>query len=681
MNARQNPFFSVSTLPYHAPPFDQIEEQDFLPALQAGIEEKRQEIEAIALSSEAPTFLNTFEALEKSGQLLNRVNLVFGAMTSAHTSPYLQQVDEEIAPQLTALNDDIMLNRPLFSRLDAVYLQRAKLDAESKRLVEVIWQRFQLAGANLPEAQKQQLKALNQEAARLGTRFTNRLLAATKAGGLVVNDLQQLAGLSPADLAVAQAEAQARGLEKSGLLVLQNTTQQPALQSLADRATREALFKAGVTRTEKGDENDTRELVLRLAQVRAEQARLLGFASYAEWKLQDQMAKTPKAALAFMHNIVPAARARAEREAAAIQQTIDKQQGGFTLQAWDWRFYAEQVRRARYDLDESQIKPYFELNSVLQNGVFWAATQLYGIRFTPRQDLPVYHPDVQVYEIFDADETPLALFYTDFFKRDSKGGGAWMSNFVNQSTLLDTKPVIYNVCNYTKPPAGEPALLSWDDVITMFHEFGHTLHGLFASQRYPSLSGTETPRDFVEFPSQINEHWASEPAVFRNYARHYQTHELMPAELHEKIVRAATFNKGYEMSELLAAALLDLHWHSLNRDAAPQSVEGFEQQALQSDNMALTAVPPRYRSSYFQHIWGGGYAAGYYAYIWTQMLADDGYQWFAEQGGLTRENGDLFRQKILSRGNSSDLKTLYESWRGGPPQLEPMLKNRGLAES
>ncbi|WP_292992437.1 peptidyl-dipeptidase Dcp [Pantoea sp.] len=681
MNARQNPFFSVSTLPYQAPPFDQIEEQDFLPALQAGIEEKRQEIEAIAQNSEAPTFLNTFEALEKSGQLLNRVNLVFGAMTSAHTSPFLQQVDEEIAPQLTALNDDIMLNRPLFSRLDAVYLQRAKLDAESKRLVEVIWQRFQLAGANLPEAQKQQLKALNQEAARLSTRFTNKLLAATKAGGLVVNDVQQLAGLSPADLLVAQTEAQARGLEKSWLLVLQNTTQQPALQSLADRATREALFKAGVTRTEKGDDNDTRELVLRLAQVRAEQARLLGFASYAEWKLQDQMAKTPRAALAFMHNIVPAARVRAEREAADIQQTIDQQQGDFTLQAWDWRFYAEQVRRARYDLDENQIKPYFELNSVLQNGVFWAATQLYGIRFTARQDLPVYHPDVQVYEIFDADETPLALFYTDFFKRDSKGGGAWMSNFVNQSTLLDSKPVIYNVCNYTRPPAGEPALLSWDDVITMFHEFGHTLHGLFASQRYPSLSGTETPRDFVEFPSQINEHWASEPAVFRNYARHYQTQAQMPAELHEKIVRAATFNKGYEMSELLAAALLDLHWHSINRDSAPQSVEGFEQQALQGDNMALTAVPPRYRSSYFQHIWGGGYAAGYYAYIWTQMLADDGYQWFTEQGGLTRENGDIFRQKILSRGNSSDLKTLYESWRGAAPQLEPMLKNRGLADS
>jgi peptidyl-dipeptidase Dcp len=680
MNARQNPFFSVSTLPYQAPPFDQIEEQDFLPALQAGIEEKRREVEAIATSSDAPTFLNTYEALEKSGQLLNRVNLVFSAMTSAHTSPYLQQVDEEISPQLTALNDDIMLNRPLFSRLDAVYLQRAQLDAESKRLVEVIWQRFQLAGANLPETQKHQLKALNQEAARLSTRFTNKLLAATKAGGLVVDEAQKLAGLAAADLAVAQAEARARGLENAWLLVLQNTTQQPALQSLSDRQTREALFDAGMTRTEKGDENDTPELELRLAQVRAEQARLLGFTSYADWKLQDQMAKTPDAAFAFMRNIVPAARARAEREAAAIQQTIDRQQGNFTLRAWDWNFYAEQVRHAQYDLDESQIKPYFELNSVLQNGVFWAATQLYGIQFTPRQDLPVYHPDVQVYEIFDADQTPLALFYTDFFKRDSKGGGAWMSNFVNQSTLLESKPVIYNVCNFTKPPAGEPALLSWDEVITVFHEFGHALHGLFASQRYPSLSGTETPRDFVEFPSQINEHWASEPQVFRQFARHYQSGEPMPATLHEKIVRAGKFNKGYEMSELLAAALLDLHWHSLTGDQAPQSVDGFEQQALQSDNLALAAVPPRYRSSYFQHIWGGGYAAGYYAYIWTQMLADDGYQWFVEQGGLTRENGDIFRQKILSRGNSSDLKTLYESWRGGPPQLEPMLKNRGLAE-
>ncbi|WP_205951898.1 peptidyl-dipeptidase Dcp [Pantoea stewartii] len=680
MNARQNPFFSVSSLPYHTPPFDQIQETDFLPALQAGIEEKRQEVLAIATSADAPTFQNTCEALEKSGQLLTRVSLVFNAMTSANTSPYLQQIDEEITPQLTALNDEIMLNRPLFSRIDQVYVQRNQLDAESRRLVEILWQRFQLAGANLPEAQKQQLKTLNQEAARLSTQFTNKLLAATKAGGLVVEDVQQLAGLSASDLAVARAAAKARGLENLWLLVLQNTTQQPALQSLTVRATRQALFHAALTRSEKNDDNDTRQLVLRLSQVRAEQARLLGFASFATWQLQDQMAKTPEAALAFMRNIVPAARARAEREAAAIQQTIDKQQGDFTLSAWDWNFYAEQVRRAQYDLDENQIKPYFELNTVLEQGVFWAATQLYGITFAQRHDLPVYHPDVQVYEIFDADGSGLALFYTDFFKRDSKGGGAWMSNFVNQSTLLDSKPVIYNVCNYTQPAEGEPALLSWDEVITLFHEFGHTLHGLFASQRYPSLSGTATPRDFVEFPSQINEHWASEPQVFRHYARHYQTGEPMPAELHEKIIRAGKFNKGYEMSELLAAALLDLHWHSLDGSQPVQSVDGFEQQALRSDDLDMAAVPPRYRSSYFQHIWGGGYAAGYYAYIWTQMLADDGYQWFAENGGLTRKNGDIFRQQILSRGNSSDLKALYEAWRGGEPKLEPMLKNRGLAD-
>ncbi|WP_312061557.1 peptidyl-dipeptidase Dcp [Pantoea septica] len=682
MNVRQNPFFQVSTLPWQAPPFDQIQEADFLPALLAGIEEKRKEVEAIAQNPEPPTFANTYEALERSGRLLERVNLVFGAMTSANTSDYLQRVDEEIAPQLTALNDDIVLNGALFARLDAVYQQRETLalDPESLRLVEVTWQHYQLSGASLEEEAKQRLKALNQQAARLSTRFTNKLLAATKAGGLVVQHAEALEGLSPAGLAVAQAAAQARGLENAWLLVLQNTTQQPALQALRSRATRQALFAASVGRSEKGDENDTRALVLELAQVRAQQARLLGFASFAEWQLQDQMAKTPDAAFAFMRHIVPAARARAEREAAAIQQTIDQQQGDFTLAAWDWSFYAEQVRKAQYDLDESEIRPYFELNTVLEKGVFWAANQLYGIRVSERHDMPVYHPDVRVYEIFDVDDAPLALFYTDYFKRDNKGGGAWMSNLVNQSKLLATRPVIYNVCNYTRPPEGEPALLSWDEVITLFHEFGHTLHGLFATQRYPSLSGTATPRDFVEFPSQFNEHWASEPLVFLNYARHYRSGEAMPEALHQKIVRASRFNKGYDMSELLAAALLDLHWHSINAGETPQSVEGFEQQALQSDNMALTAVPPRYRSSYFQHIWGGGYAAGYYAYIWTQMLADDGYQWFVENGGLSRENGDRFRQMILSRGNSSDLKQLYENWRGGEPQLEPMLKNRGLAD-
>ncbi|MFH8134528.1 peptidyl-dipeptidase Dcp [Pantoea osteomyelitidis] len=682
MNTNQNPFSSPSTLPYQAPPFEHITEQDFMPALQAGIAAKRQEVAHIAENPEAPTFANTYEALERSGELLNRVNLVFGAMTSANTSDYLQQVDEEITPQLTALEDDIKLNGTLFSRLDAVYQQRhtLQLDAESLRLVEVVWQQFQLAGANLSETSKTALKALNQEAASLSTRFTNKLLAATKAGALVINDSAALAGLSDGDLLVAQEAAKARGLEKAWLLVLQNTTQQPALQALQSRATREALYNASVNRAEQGDDNDTRQLVLRLAQVRAEQARLLGFSSYAEWKLQDQMAKTPDAALNFMRNIVPAATARARREAADIQHTIDEQQGGITLAPWDWNFYAEQVRHARYDLDEAQIRPYFELNSVLEKGVFWTASQLYGIRFTERYDLPVYHPDVRVYEIFDADDTPMALFYTDYFKRDNKGGGAWMSNFVNQSTLLNSKPVIYNVCNYTKPPAGEPVLLSWDEVITLFHEFGHTLHGLFAEQRYPSLSGTATPRDFVEFPSQFNEHWASEPQVFKHFAHHYETREPMPEALHEKIMRAEKFNKGYDMTELLAAALLDLHWHSLSAEQVPDAVDSFEQQALTEDKINLSAVPPRYRSSYFQHIWGGGYAAGYYAYIWTQMLADDGYMWFVENGGLTRENGQRFRQMILSRGNSSDLQQLYLAWRGHEPQIGPMLKNRGLAE-
>ena len=682
MNTNQNPFSSPSTLPYQAPPFEHITQQDFMPALQAGIAAKRQEVAHIAENPEAPTFANTYEALERSGELLNRVNLVFGAMTSANTSDYLQQVDEEITPQLTALEDDIKLNGTLFSRLDAVYQQRhtLQLDAESLRLVEVVWQQFQLAGANLSETSKTALKALNQEAASLSTRFTNKLLAATKAGALVINDSAALAGLSDGDLLVAQEAAKARGLEKAWLLVLQNTTQQPALQALQSRATREALYNASVNRAEQGDDNDTRQLVLRLAQVRAEQARLLGFSSYAEWKLQDQMAKTPDAALNFMRNIVPAATARAQREAADIQHTIDEQQGGITLAPWDWNFYAEQVRHARYDLDEAQIRPYFELNSVLEKGVFWTASQLYGIRFTERYDLPVYHPDVRVYEIFDADDTPMALFYTDYFKRDNKGGGAWMSNFVNQSTQLNSKPVIYNVCNYTKPPAGEPVLLSWDEVITLFHEFGHTLHGLFAEQRYPSLSGTATPRDFVEFPSQFNEHWASEPQVFKHFAHHYETREPMPEALHEKIMRAEKFNKGYDMTELLAAALLDLHWHSLSAEQVPDAVDSFEQQALTEDKINLPAVPPRYRSSYFQHIWGGGYAAGYYAYIWTQMLADDGYMWFVENGGLTRENGQRFRQMILSRGNSSDLQQLYLAWRGHEPQIGPMLKNRGLAE-
>ena len=572
------------------------------------------------------------------------------------------------------------LNGELFARVDAVWQRRESLglDSESIRLVEVIHQRFVLAGAKLAQADKAKLKVLNTEAATLTSQFNQRLLAANKSGGLVVNDIAQLAGMSEQEIALAAEAAREKGLDNKWLIPLLNTTQQPALAEMRDRATREKLFIAGWTRAEKNDANDTRAIIQRLVKIRAQQATLLGFPHYAAWKIADQMAKTPEAALNFMREIVPAARQRASDELASIQAVIDKQQGGFTAQPWDWAFYAEQVRREKFDLDEAQLKPYFELNTVLNEGVFWTANQLFGIKFVERFDIPVYHPDVRVWEIFDHNGVGLALFYGDFFARDSKSGGAWMGNFVEQSTLNETHPVIYNVCNYQKPAAGEPALLLWDDVITLFHEFGHTLHGLFARQRYATLSGTNTPRDFVEFPSQINEHWATHPQVFARYARHYQSGAAMPDELQQKMRNASLFNKGYEMSELLSAALLDMRWHCLEENEAMQDVDDFELRALVAENMDLPAIPPRYRSSYFAHIFGGGYAAGYYAYLWTQMLADDGYQWFVEQGGLTRENGLRFREAILSRGNSEDLERLYRQWRGKAPQIMPMLQHRGL---
>ncbi|MDR0218193.1 MAG: peptidyl-dipeptidase Dcp [Enterobacteriaceae bacterium] len=678
----KNPFFSQSTLPFQAPPFDKIKETDYAPALAAGIQQKLKDVEKIANNPAKPNFKNTFVALEKSGVLLTRVMNVFGAMTSSNTTDGLQKLDEEISPKLAAMDDEIMLNSKLFKRIKTVYQQREKLnlDPESLRLVEVTYKNFELAGANLSDADKAKLKALNQEAATLSTQFTNKLLAATKDGALVINNPAKLDGLSEGEIAAAAQAASERKLDKHWLFALQNTTQQPILQDLKNRETRQALFDASWNRAERNDENDTRQTLSRLAQIRAEQAKLLGFQDYASWKLQTQMAKTPVTALKFLRDIVPAATARAEREAKDIQAVIDQQKGDFKLAAWDWPFYAEQVRKAKYDLDESQIKPYFELNNVLNNGVFYAANMMYGITFKERKDIPVYHPDVQVYEVFDKDGKPLALFYADYFKRDNKAGGAWMSNFVDQSKLFGTKPVIYNVGNFTKPAPGQPALISYDDVITVFHEFGHALHGMFADQEYPSLSGTATARDFVEFPSQFNEYLARDPKVFANYAKHYQTGEAMPQALVDKINKAAKFNKGYDMTELLSAALLDMHWHMLAADLPLQDVDKFETASLQQDNINLSYVPPRYRSSYFNHIWGGGYAAGYYAYLWTEMLADDAFAGFTEQGGLTPENGQRFRDKVLSRGNSEDLEKLYIDWRGKTPSIEPMLKNRGLAE-
>jgi peptidyl-dipeptidase Dcp len=678
----ENPFLSVSLLPYQAPRFDVIEDGHYRPAFDAGLRQKREEIAAIAGNSAPATFDNTFVALEKSGELLGRVTSIFFAMTAAHTNDTLQRLDEQFSAELAELSNDLYLNEALFARVDALWQQRETLglDAESRRLVDVIHQQFILAGAKLAPAQKAELRTLNTEAATLSTQFHQRLLAAAKSGGLVLDYPHQLEGLSPEDITAAASAAREKGLNDRWLLPLLNSTQQPALAQLRDRQTRKNLFDAGWLRNEKGDGNDTRTLILRLVTVRAKQAALLGYRDYASWSMADQMAKTPEAAFAFMRQIAPAARARAERELADIQHVIDEQQGGFQAQAWDWNYYAEQVRLARYDLDEAQIKPYLELNNVLTDGVFWTASQLFGIRFVERFDIPVYHPDVRVWEIFDANGVGLALFYGDFFARDSKGGGAWMDNYVTQSTLLEQRPVIYNVCNYQKPTAGNPALLSWDDVVTLFHEFGHTLHGLFAVQRYPTLSGTRTPRDFVEFPSQINEHWARHPQVFARFARHYQSGDPMPENLRDSMMRAATFNKGYDMTELVSSALLDMNWHTQTAETLPDDVDVFEQQAIRGEKLDLAAVPPRYRSSYFAHIFGGGYAAGYYAYIWTQMLADDGYQWFVEQGGLTRENGQRFREAILSRGNSSDLEVLYREWRGHDPLPEPMLINRGLSE-
>ncbi|MBM1022831.1 peptidyl-dipeptidase Dcp [Enterobacter sp. A11] len=672
-----NPFFEISLLPYQVPHFDEINDSHYRPAFDEALRQKRADIDAIVSQTTAPDFTNTVLALEKSGAMLTRVNSVFFAMTSAHTNAYLQELEEQFSTELAALANDIWLNDTLFARVESVWQDRAALDAESRRLVEETYQRFILAGARLNETEKTELKALNTEAASLTSQFNQRLLAADKAGGLVVDYAHQLDGLSADEIADAAQAATERELNDRWLIPLLNTTQQPALSALRNRQTRENLFNAGWTRTQKGDENDTRALILRLTALRARQARLLGFEDYASWSIADQMAKTPDAALTFMRGIVPAARTRAEREQADIQNVIDDEQGGFTVQAWDWAFYAERVRQAKYALDESQIRPYFALNNVLHDGVFWTASQLFGIRFVERFDIPVYHPDVRVWEIFDHTGVGMALFYGDFFARDSKQGGAWMDSFVVQSYEFATRPVIYNVCNYQKPGNGRPALLSWDDVITLFHEFGHTLHGLFASQRYATLAGTNTPRDFVEFPSQINEHWASHPQVFAHYARHFETGEPMPEALRRSMLSATQFNKGYDMTETLSAALLDMNWHSIREPV--ESVEAFEAAALKKEGLDLPAVPPRYRSSYFAHIFGGGYAAGYYAYLWTQMLADDGYQWFVEQGGLTRENGQKFREAILSRGNSTDLAELYRNWRGHDPKIEPMLENRGLS--
>ncbi len=680
---QDNPFAQPSSLSLQAPAFDKIKDSDYKPALEEGMKEQAAEIAKIANNPDAPSFDNTIAAIETSGQLLARVGGVFFALTSANTNDALDQVEQEEAGKLQAAQDAITFNSKLFKRIETLYNTRTalKLDPEQLRLVEYYYQEAVLAGAKLSDADKGKLTKLNGELADLTAQYNQELVGAAKDAGLVVSDKAELAGLSQQELDAAAQAATTRGLKGKWLIPLQNTTQQPLLQELTDRATREKLFKAGWTRTEMGDKNDTRATILKINDIRAQKAQLLGFKTYAEWKLQDQMAKTPQAVDKMLSGLVPASVAKAKGEAADIQALIDQQKGGFKLQPWDWNFYSEQVRKAKYDLDESQVRPYFELDNVLQNGVFYAANQLYGLTFKESHDLPVYQPDVRVFTVYDKDGSVLGLFYCDYFKRDNKQGGAWMGNFVNQANVLKQKPVVFNVTNFTKPAPGQPALLSFDDVTTMFHEFGHALHGLFAAQEYPTLSGTAVAGDWGEFPSQFNEHWASDPKVFAHYAVHYQTHKPMPAELVAKIKKAALFNSGYAITEILGASDLDMQWHEFAAGQAPKDVDKFEAEALKRTGLDFAPVPPRYRTSYFQHIWGSSYAAGYYDYTWTRMLADDSFAWFESHGGLTRENGDRFRATILSRGNTKDYNQMFRDFNGHDPDVKPFLKDHGLDDS
>ncbi|MDR1075105.1 MAG: peptidyl-dipeptidase Dcp [Xanthomonadaceae bacterium] len=675
-----NPLLEASTLPFGAPDFSKLKDTDYQPAIEEGMQRHIEEIRVIADSQEAPAFANTIEAMERSGELLTRSTTVFYALTSANTNDTLQAAEIALAPKLAAHSDEIHLDPKLFERVKTIYDQRETLglDPEQEYLVERTYLGFVRAGAQLSDEDKSTLRRLNQEESTLSTEFGNKLLAAGTAGAVVVEDRAQLAGLSESDIAAAAEAAKSRNLEGNWVLPLQNTTQQPVLSSLQNRDLRARVLEASTQRAEHNDGNDTRALIQRLAQLRAQKARLLGFDSYAAYSLDDQMAKTPAAAGKLLTDTVPAATAKARGELAKIQAVIDQQNGGFQAGASDWDFYAEQVRKAEYDLDESQTKPYFELNRVLTDGVFYAANQLYGITLKERTDLPVYHPDVRVFDVMDNGGKQLALFYFDPYKRDNKQGSAWMGNFVEQNGLTGAIPVIYNVENITKPVAGQPALLAWDEVTTMFHEFGHALHGMFSKTRYPSLAGTNVSRDFVEFPSQFNEHWAADPKVLANYAKHYRSGEAMPQELLEKILKARSFNQGYATTEYLSAALLDMAWHTLPADSDKQDVDAFEADALQRFRVDLPQVPPRYRTSYFNHIWGGGYAAGYYAYFWAEVLDHDAFQWFTENGGLTRENGQVFRDKILSIGNTRDLATAYREFRGQDPSVGPLLEHRGL---
>ena len=675
-----NPFLTPSKLYLQAPPWDQIKDHHYMPAYLEGMRQATAEIRAIADNPEAATFENTIVAQERSGAMLSRVSRAFGIASATNKNDTIQKVESDVAPLLAQHGDNITLDPKLFARIHALFEKRETLglDPVSKRLLETYHLNFVRGGALLSDADKTTLRALNEEESKLTTQYTEFLMKDTNAGDVVVDSVTELDGFSASDIEAAAAAAASRGLKGKWVIPLLNTTIQTSITSLNNRALRERIYRASIGRCSHGGANDTRANIARQAQLHAQKAQLLGFPSNADYVLGDQMAKNPQAALKLLGQVGPAAVEQAKREIADMQAIIDRENGGFTLQPWDWSLYAEKVRKEKYDLDEAQIRPYLELDHVLIDGLFFAATKLYGITFKQRTDLPVYDPDARVFEVLNADGSTVGLIYFDCYARASKKGGAWMDVLVDQSDLMGTKPVIYNELNVTKPAAGQPALLSFDDVITAFHEFGHGLHGLLSKVKYPSQSGTNTPRDFVEYPSQFNENWALEPTVLANYAKHYQTGAPMPAELIAKIKKSSTFNKGFETLEYVQAALIDMEWNALPASAPLQDPVAFELAALKKHNVYLEQVPPRYHSWYFTHIWAGGYEAGYYAYLWTAVLGADSFAWFEEHGGMTAANGQLYRDGILSRGGTMDSHQLYLNFRGKEAVIEPLLKQRGF---
>lgn len=678
---QSNPFYAESSLPFHAPDFTQIKFEHYRPALMAGMEQHSAEIATIANNEAAPTFDNTIVALERSGALLNRAASVFYNLAGSDSNDDFRALQGEMAPLMAAHSDNINLNPALFARVKAIYDAResSDLNAEQVRLVEDYYKGMVRAGAQLNDEQQAQIREINKEMSSLTTQFQKNLMALVDENLIVVKDVAQLAGLSDARIESLRAAAESRGVEGYAI-TLTNTTRQSILAELENRELRQRIWEASANRGTGNTETDNRPLVKRLAELRADKAALLGYNTWADYVLETSMAKTPDAAQKLLRDLVPAVVSNVDAEKAAIQAMIEAEGGDFTVQPWDWAFYAEKVRAEKYALDGDQVKQYFEFNRVVEDGVFYAMNQLFGITFEPRNDIPVYHPDVRVYEVKDVDGESLGLFYGDWFTRDSKRGGAWMSSFVSQSNLLGNKPVILNNMNIVKAPEGEPTLLSFDEVSTMFHEMGHALHGMFSDVMYPSLAGTSVSRDYVEFPSTFQEDWTLNPKVIANYAKHYETGEQIPTELLDKVLAARNFNQGFDTLEYVAAALLDLEYHTLTADDAVEDVVAFEQQALAANNVDYAAVPPRYKSTYFAHVFAGGYSAGYYAYMWSEILAADAFAYMQEQGGLTLENGQEFRDKILSQGNSKDPMQQYIDFRGQEPTVEALLKRRGLTQ-